>query len=215
MGLVDLGVLQALVHDRFAELRSCNYSARADEIVGECSAVHRHYLELRSRMDHVSVQELEEVVSEMAKQQLPEWFKIVRLCPRCRVVIEKSQGCDSFGCICGHRFNFASAPLVFDLRFLQKSLAEMRRGISWETAELRVKSRFRDVEAQQRLRDAAKARKLERKVSQVMAAMSWGLLEVQDLFRRAAAEDQAAWLVIQRARKRSMECPNVAHHSSV
>lgn len=35
-----------------------------------------------------------------------------RLCPRCNVIIERSQGCDSFGCICGHTFHYSSAPRV-------------------------------------------------------------------------------------------------------
>lgn len=40
-------------------------------------------------------------------------FRTTRCCPRCCVIIEKKEGCDSFGCICGHRFNFAEAPRFF------------------------------------------------------------------------------------------------------
>jgi hypothetical protein len=50
-------------------------------------------------------------------QHTAEDFKLMRRlwmttrrCPRCNVIIEKSEGCNSFGCTCGHRFNFAKAP---------------------------------------------------------------------------------------------------------
>merc|ERR1712050_186868 len=39
----------------------------------------------------------------------------MRLCPRCNVIIQKKSGCNSFGCICGHTFDFASAPAIKDL----------------------------------------------------------------------------------------------------
>jgi len=39
----------------------------------------------------------------------------MRLCPRCNVIIEKKSGCNDFGCICGHRFNFAAAPRIKDI----------------------------------------------------------------------------------------------------
>jgi len=41
----------------------------------------------------------------------------MRLCPRCTVIIEKKAGCNDFGCICGHRFNFAAAPRIKDIDF--------------------------------------------------------------------------------------------------
>lgn len=33
----------------------------------------------------------------------------MRLCPRCRLVMQRSQGCNSFYCICGEHFNYALA----------------------------------------------------------------------------------------------------------
>merc|ERR1711865_865552 len=131
-------------------------------------------------------------------------FQNMRLCPKCRVIIEKSHGCNSFGCICGHCFDFKTAPTlclgIDELRLLQKVVAEMRKGVSWDIAELRLKALRGDSGARQRLREAAEARRLERKMAKVMAATGLTLAEVQDLFRRAEAQDQAAWHAIQRAR---------------
>jgi len=42
----------------------------------------------------------------------------MRVCPRCSVIIQKSEGCDSFGCICGHKFQFHTAPSVKDVKAL-------------------------------------------------------------------------------------------------
>merc|ERR1719201_3230057 len=36
----------------------------------------------------------------------------MRLCPRCSLAIERSEGCNSFYCICGHHFDFSTAPRV-------------------------------------------------------------------------------------------------------
>jgi hypothetical protein len=43
---------------------------------------------------------------------LMKLWQSTRLCPRCNLVIERSSGCNSFYCICGHHFDFASAPRV-------------------------------------------------------------------------------------------------------
>merc|ERR1719253_223561 len=40
-------------------------------------------------------------------------WKSTRLCPRCSLVIERSSGCNSFYCICGHHFDYMSAPRIF------------------------------------------------------------------------------------------------------
>lgn len=40
----------------------------------------------------------------------------MRLCPRCNVMIQRSSGCNSFGCICGHRFQYDKAPSVKDVQ---------------------------------------------------------------------------------------------------
>lgn len=38
----------------------------------------------------------------------------LRLCPRCNVIIQRRSGCNNFGCICGHKFNFAAALCLSD-----------------------------------------------------------------------------------------------------
>lgn len=34
----------------------------------------------------------------------------IKACPRCGVLVERSSGCNSMWCICGHNFNYAQAP---------------------------------------------------------------------------------------------------------
>jgi hypothetical protein len=48
-------------------------------------------------------------------------LKSMRLCPRCCVIIQKSSGCDSFGCICGHRFRFNEALSLDHIEALASS----------------------------------------------------------------------------------------------
>merc|ERR1719313_1450400 len=40
----------------------------------------------------------------------------MRLCPRCNVILQRSSGCNSFGCICGHRFQYDKALSVKDVQ---------------------------------------------------------------------------------------------------
>jgi len=40
----------------------------------------------------------------------------MRVCPRCNVILQRSSGCNSFGCICGHRFQYDKAPSVKDVQ---------------------------------------------------------------------------------------------------
>merc|ERR1712023_584457 len=42
----------------------------------------------------------------------------VRLCPRCCVIIQKSSGCNGFGCVCGHRFMFDQALSLENIKRL-------------------------------------------------------------------------------------------------
>merc|ERR1719433_1573192 len=41
---------------------------------------------------------------------LRKLWETTRLCPRCSITIEKSEGCNTFYCICGHHFNYGNAP---------------------------------------------------------------------------------------------------------
>jgi len=84
--LVQCGALPAEVGTRLADLRKQDYTARAMEL----SVDGQHTAEDFKLMRRL--------------------WATTRRCPRCNVIIEKSEGCDSFGCTCGHRFNFAKAP---------------------------------------------------------------------------------------------------------
>jgi len=84
--LAKCGALPQDVSDRFSELRRRDYTARAVSFNLE-TALSAEDLGLMKRL-----------------------WATTRRCPRCDVLMEKASGCDSFGCICGHKFNFANAP---------------------------------------------------------------------------------------------------------
>lgn len=85
--LVKFGSLSADIGKRFADLRRRNYSARASSFT--------------------SVMDQQDFVDYGLLKTL---WATTRRCPRCDVIIQKSEGCNSFGCVCGHRFNFSKAP---------------------------------------------------------------------------------------------------------
>lgn len=85
--LVDCGALSPSLGQRFAELRRRDYTARANAFT-----------------------EILEVPAPEDYKMLRRLWATSRRCPRCNVILEKSEGCNSFGCICGHRFDFAKAP---------------------------------------------------------------------------------------------------------
>lgn len=85
--LVELGALDAGVSKRLAELRKQDYSARISALTEEVRPLTVDDFRLMKKL----------------------WAS-TRRCPRCSVLMEKSEGCNSFGCICGHRFNFSQAP---------------------------------------------------------------------------------------------------------
>lgn len=82
--LVECGDLAQDVHDRFAEIRSRDYTARAKDLT--------------------------DVMCQDDYELLRCVWETTRSCPRCKLVIEKSQGCNSFYCICGHHFDYQQAP---------------------------------------------------------------------------------------------------------
>lgn len=84
--LAKCGALAQEISDRFSELRKQDYTARAMSFSFE-TALSTDDLGLMRRL-----------------------WSTTRRCPRCNVIMEKASGCDSFGCICGHKFNFATAP---------------------------------------------------------------------------------------------------------
>jgi hypothetical protein len=88
--LVQAGALEHAISDRFAELRSRDYSTRAQSLS----------------------QTLMQDLPEQNFDSVRKLWETMRLCPRCNLAIQRSQGCNSFYCICGHHFDFASAPRV-------------------------------------------------------------------------------------------------------
>lgn len=88
--MVSEGIVTSQISERFAELRTSNYTARAESLSETLTS-------------------LEE--SNDFELILKLWHS-TRLCPRCSLVIEKSQGCNSFFCICGHHFHYDSAPRI-------------------------------------------------------------------------------------------------------
>mmetsp|Transcript_53501 Transcript_53501/g.148318 ORF Transcript_53501/g.148318 Transcript_53501/m.148318 type:complete len:460 (-) Transcript_53501:244-1623(-) len=94
--LVQTGALAVEVSERLAELRSRDYRARLEGL-------------------SETLPSLSSLLSLSAKDLglLQVLWRTMRLCPRCSVVIEKSDGCNSFGCICGHYFDFRAAPHLF------------------------------------------------------------------------------------------------------
>lgn len=85
--LVKSGALAAQVGERLAELRKQDYTARLSSLTD--------LTQLHTADDYKLMRKL---------------WSSTRRCPRCNVIMEKSAGCNSFGCICGHRFDFLKAP---------------------------------------------------------------------------------------------------------
>jgi len=81
------GHLSKEIQKRLTELRKQDYTSRVSDLMSETYA--------HTADDYKLMKKL---------------WACTRRCPRCNVLMEKSEGCNSFGCICGHRFNFAQAP---------------------------------------------------------------------------------------------------------
>jgi len=85
--LAQSGVLAPEVAKQLADLRKQDYTARLIDLT----------------------EEGREHTADDYRLMKTLWAS-TRRCPRCNVIIEKSEGCNSFGCTCGHRFNFLKAP---------------------------------------------------------------------------------------------------------
>lgn len=82
--LANEGLLSNDICSRFVDLRARDFAARAvsfDETIPQSD----EDVEFLHRM------------------------RDMRLCPRCRLVMQRSEGCNSFYCICGEHFNYALA----------------------------------------------------------------------------------------------------------
>lgn len=85
--LSQRGALASEVAKKFAELRKQDYTARFSALTDD---THAHTVD-----DYRLMRQL---------------WATTRRCPRCNVIMERSEGCNSFGCICGHKFDFLKAP---------------------------------------------------------------------------------------------------------
>lgn len=88
--LVRAGALGASVSEHFSELRTRDYTTRAESLS----------------------QTLTHDIGEENLDSMQILWSTMRLCPRCSLAIERSEGCNSFYCICGHHFDFSTAPRV-------------------------------------------------------------------------------------------------------
>lgn len=203
--LVQSGALPARVAAQLAELRARDYSARAHELSTSLTEKLECQLNaLRARGDAPSTEEASAVCSSYAMVQRLEKL---RLCPRCHVAIEKSEGCNDFGCICGHRFDFGKAPRactgppLAHLEKFDRVVSLLKQGVPFRTAELRVRAVLQDTEAQAELAEARRLRKASNTAAKVSAALGLSLEDAKELTARAEGGDEAAWLRIREARR--------------
>merc|ERR1711924_37741 len=130
---------------------------------------------LRAQGHAPSTDEASSFCSNYAMLQRLE--KSTRLCPRCHVAIEKSEGCNDFGCICGHRFDFGKAPRaaaelqLAHLKKIDRVVAFLKQGVPFRTAELRVRAVLQDTEAQAEIAEARRGRKTSKTAAKVGAVL--------------------------------------------
>lgn len=97
--LVQASALKSEVSIQLAKLRKQDYTSRLSEAC--------------------------ESLGSMGEQSQ---LRSMRLCPRCSVIIQKSSGCNSFGCICGHKFRYDEAPSMEDINaMLSNCVKEVTR----------------------------------------------------------------------------------------
>eukprot|EP00746_Dinoflagellata_sp_MGD_P002984 gnl/MRDRNA2_/MRDRNA2_105822_c0_seq1.p1 gnl/MRDRNA2_/MRDRNA2_105822_c0~~gnl/MRDRNA2_/MRDRNA2_105822_c0_seq1.p1 ORF type:complete len:275 (-),score=40.50 gnl/MRDRNA2_/MRDRNA2_105822_c0_seq1:322-1146(-) len=187
--LVRAGALPVEVANRFAELRARDYSVRA-EVLRESA---------KKLMESTSacIENLDTL------RQLSR----IRLCPRCSVAMQKSHGCDSFYCICGHKFNYRRASNVLGpgssklLEFCDKvsSLAKNYQ-MPLRMAELLHQSHCGHKEAKAKVEEARQRRKTNTNAVKLTRQTGLPLEDAKELQRLAFAGDPSARLRIQQAR---------------
>lgn len=112
--VVDLhqrGLLAESVMNQFANLRAQDYKQRVTSLRDDF---------FEGRLDAGTM-------SAMSKN--------VRLCPRCNIILQKSEGCNSFGCSCGHRFQYDKAPQLFGPSVLKPLKIAAKFGVTFQEAE--------------------------------------------------------------------------------
>lgn len=187
--LVQAGALRPQVADRFAELRARDYSARA-EVLREST----------KKLMETTTTCIENL--DMLRQ-----LSRIRLCPRCSVAMQRSHGCDSFYCICGHRFNYRRASNILghgSSKFLEfcskvRSLAENHQ-MPLHMAELLHRSHCGHSEAKAKVEEARRRRKMNCNAVKVARQTGLSLEKAEELQTLAFAGDSSARLHIQQAR---------------
>eukprot|EP00403_Amphidinium_massartii_P017150 CAMPEP_0178417516 /NCGR_PEP_ID=MMETSP0689_2-20121128/24613_1 /TAXON_ID=160604 /ORGANISM="Amphidinium massartii, Strain CS-259" /LENGTH=290 /DNA_ID=CAMNT_0020038881 /DNA_START=67 /DNA_END=936 /DNA_ORIENTATION=- len=178
--LVDQGHVAAEILTRFVDLRNCNQQAHASELASHLGDFH-------------TSRESEEDFDALLKL-----YHSVRLCPRCSMVLEKSQGCNSFYCACGFHFDFKSAPRVVGHGMKEKDFQRTvymarTKGMSLTEAE-KYKGDTRDWGRALRMAD--------------MAELS--LSEAREICQRARGGDESAREAIRSARRQRREAKELA-----
>jgi len=110
--LVDNKVMSSDVFKRFAALRARDFNARSKSF---------------------------DLLIPYTDDDLDFVFALrdMRLCPRCKLVIQRSEGCNSFYCVCGNHFNYANAerPVGHNFaKFRWTAQLAKSRGVSIEEA---------------------------------------------------------------------------------
>jgi hypothetical protein len=152
--------LDKSLHKQFAKLRSQDYSQRAKDLK----------LELSQSLDGADIARI--------------MLDCVRLCPRCHVILQRSAGCNSFYCICGHHFRYDKAPRLFPPHYFKIVRMSEDFNLTFEEAETRVGQGF------------LKARRLA-------LQMGVPLEEALELQRRAQDGDESVRHRIREARRKS------------
>jgi len=166
--MVRCGLIEQEVSKRFAEFRARDYTARLCSFAEVLPKAGQDYSLIR------------------------EMYETVRLCPRCSVVIQKSQGCNSFYCICGHHFDYGAAPRV------------LGNGVKRYTRVIAMAERLKLPlsEAEEfggRMHDYLHA-------SRVASLLGVSLQEAGELLRRVKEGDQRARQRIREAKEALQQC---------
>merc|ERR1740123_797918 len=143
------------VLEQFSKLRAQDYKQRAAELM------------------HIVAEDVD----------ARELYRVARLCPRCSVVLQKSGGCNSFYCICGHHVQYDKAPLICPPHFKKALSMAARLDMTLAEAETRVLQGFF-------------------KSSRVAGQMGLSLEDARDLQKRAQAGDEEARAQIRAARQK-------------
>jgi len=189
--LVAADAIEPSVSKSFAKLRARDYTARAQSLSEELTDCKMAMVQKEQDLD-----------------LLQTIWQTTRLCPRCSLIIKRSRGCNSFYCICGHHFDYATAPRVFD------NPKRRYRGIIAVARTLRLS--LQDAERYgSDARSPGKAWTRERAlvahchVSRIAREARLGMDDAWQLYQQAASGDKDAQRQIRAARGRTKDASQV------